>query len=155
MLTSSARSSASGNGPGPGRAGVGSEWSGWLISYTRATSRRAERGDVRLRNGNHGEHLLENGVRRDFFGERLIREDKAMAERVFREGLQVLGEHVVAPSHECEGARGLHEADRPARARPERDEVLELAHTVGRGFPRHGRDADGVADERRVDVHVE
>ena len=93
--------------------------------------------------------------RAHFLRERLVGEHEPVTEGVLRERVQVLGEHVVAATHEGEGARCLDEADRPARARTEGDVLLQVGHAVAQPGPASRSERDRVADERRVDVDVE
>ena len=78
-----------------------------------------------------------------------------MSQRVLREGVQILGEDVVAAADECQRACRLDETDRAAWARPERDELVQIRKPVRHRIARRGRERDRVADECGVDIDVE
>ena len=76
---------------------------------------------------------------------------RPVSERVVCERLHILGEDVVPAAQQCQRTRGLHEADRSARARTERDVLLQLVS----GRTRGRCEVDCVADERWIDVDTE
>ena len=78
-----------------------------------------------------------------------------MAQRVLRQGLQILGENVVTSAYERQRACSLHEADRPAWTRPVRDEVRQIRHSVCGRLARRCCHRHRKAHERGVDVDGE
>ena len=120
IVTSSARSSPRAwpraqGGPGS-RVGVAAD----VIR-----SRGGHVLEVELWRRHRGEHLVEDRVRTHLFGQRLVREDEAVPERVADERLQVVDDGVLAPADQRERPRALDEADRPARAGAVRDVLRE------------------------------
>jgi hypothetical protein len=59
--------------------------------------------------------VVEDGVGGDLFGEGLVGEHEAVAERIADDRVDVGGEHVVAAVEHGHGARGGNDADRAAR----------------------------------------
>src|SRR5262245_40904084 len=111
IVTSSAFSSLSGIGPGPGRAAVGAKAViaapspakpvTPLLSLRQAYgSCRACLRQVELWNGHGGDHALEDRVRGHLLGERLVREHEPVPERVRGERVDVLENDVVAAAQE-------------------------------------------------------
>src|SRR5512133_3898447 len=104
---------------------------------------RAHRGDERVHD------RLDPGV----LGDRLEAEDDTMPEHPVRERLDVLRHDVVAAGEEGAGAGCLGEGDAAAWAGPELDVPGQLRRDVRAGVPRDVDDADGVADDRRVQIY--
>jgi hypothetical protein len=78
-----------------------------------------------------------------------------MTQRVLDERVQVVDDDIVAAADERERAGGLDEADRSARARTERDVVLQVAQSVRGGLAGRRREHHRVAHESGIDVDAE
>ena len=87
-------------------------------------------------------------------GERLVRQHQAMAQHVGGEVAHVIGQHVVAAAQERERAGALDQVDRRARA----GAVSDIGHGIfradGLGVAGCGHDANGVFDQRGIDIDL-
>ena len=146
-VRSSARSSASGVGPGPGCAGRSAaesecrdrscrslrpEHARWSRDAASATATRP----------------VEDHVGRDFLGEGREAGHDAVAEDIAGELGHVGRDDVAAAADDGQRAGGMDEVDRAARAGAERDVRLDLRQADDARVARGGGQRDGVVDDR-------
>src|SRR5216683_907020 len=101
--------------------------------------------------GDTREHALHDVVRGDILGERLERENDAMAQHIERQVLDVLPGHIATTAQIRERATGEDEVDGRARARAIADVLRNVADAVLGGIPGRRREPDDVLHERWID----
>ena len=106
-----------------------------------------------LGNGDGREDAVDDVVRRDAVGERLVREHEPVAQDVEGDLVEVLRQRVLAAAHERERPAGEDQVDRGARAGAEGDEAREVAEPDRGDVAGRVGELHRVLDQRRVDEH--
>ena len=114
----------------------------------------SERDSVTSGTGTASTISLQQRVRADALGERLVGQHEPVAHHVEGQRPHVLRQHEAAPAQQRQRAAAVDQVDRAARAGPELDVLRDLAQPVPLRPPRGAHQRDRVLVHGTVDEHL-